>query len=396
MSFDSFSPSLERLYDRLAGRLRKFPLFAVVGNMKDDSKIVIAVMGVKETAYQLAKTLCLQSERVYPIGRAFCQQVYTSRCLGAQLAALCFPRQYLHNLEEKDYFALPEVTFSLDLRESSSKIMSKMSRRRRRDIRKLATLDYSYFVSRRNRQAFEFFYWKMYVPYAQERFKDAAYVEPYLKLRSMYNRNGGVLFVRGGKKTVSGILFKIKNRTVSALNLGINLGDPDLVRELVGQKALESLIEWGKSQQFERLDYGSALPFLKDGVFVYKKEWGMRIEKTTDNCFCVLRIDPSEQSCLSFLKQNPFIFLHKGEMKAFILVDHHVEKTELSRIASEYLVPGLGSLMVMSYDKLTPHKTSDFEGLITTDANHDWPKPVYVLTDKLKKNGFSITIVELR
>jgi len=251
---------------------------------------------------------------------------------------------------KRDYLLLPYVSFRLDLRQSIGHIMKRSSRRRRRDIKKLKSFNYSYTICGDNKKDFDFFYMKMHLPYITKRFKRAAKFDTYLGLNVLYKRSGGILFVKKEGKPIAGILFKMSGETLHALRFGVYEGDHNLIKGLAGQAALFFLIDWAKMNGMKSLDYGGALPFFSDGIFSYKKEWGMFVENHSNRFFCALKLNNPNKGSLAFLQQNPFIFVDKGGvMKGVVLVNHSPTKVELQQIFSKYYLPKLDSLIVIAY-----------------------------------------------
>jgi len=293
---------------------------------------------------------------------------------------------------KRGYLLLPYVSFSLNLRRSIDNIMKRSSRRRRRDIKRLESFNYSYTISRDNENDFDFFYRKMYFPYTKKRFKRAAKFETYLGLKALYRRNGGIIFVKKEETPIAGILFQIRGETLHALRSGVYEGDHNLIMDLAGQAALSFLIDWAKMKGMRSLDYGSTLPFFSDGIFAYKKEWGMFVEDHSNQLFCALKLNLNKGS-FSFLRQNPLIFVDKGVMKGVVLVDHRATKVELQQIFSKYYLPKLGSLIVITYHSSNKGGINETE-FSTTLENLSDPsiKPILNICLPLQKRGFNVEI----
>jgi hypothetical protein len=97
------------------------------------------------------------------------------------------------------------------------------------------------------------------------------------------------------------------------------------------------------------LNYGATVPFFTNGIFEYKKEWGMYVEEVPDQLFCALKIVSLNEKSLSFLLHNPFIFLDKNTIKGLIFVDNRLSKAELQNLSSTYTFPKMHSLIVISF-----------------------------------------------
>jgi hypothetical protein len=386
---------LAELYSRIVGCVERLEVYAIKGLMKNgDSNTTILSIGHKAAAHELSRILCSRIERVNLLGKVFAWQIDPKCSFGAELVWISARKQFMRKFENSGCFVLPIVTFSLDLSRSIDDMKRRMSRRRRRDIEKLAARGYSYTVSRRSAKDFDLFYRKMYVPYVSIKFREAASIMTYLKSWSFYSRNGGIIFVKSGRKPESGILFQTKGKELNAVLMGICNYSPTLANARVaGQAALLFLIKWAKAQGFRKLNYGGTTPFLKDGIYIYKKEWGMAVENGFDNYYYALGINCPNERTLSFLQQNPFIFLDKGALKALVFATRKVTEAELPLIASEHSLQGLDLLLVASCDKSVadprcPYTKHDVLG-------RDLSRPLSEMSIALKKQGFNFIVNEL-
>jgi hypothetical protein len=274
-----------------------------------------------------------------------------------------------------------------------------MSRRRRRDINNLESLDYSYSICMDGDKGFDQFYWEMYLPYAEKRFGKAAYIRTYLEARDIYKRNGGIIFVKKGNDPVAGILFKVVGKKLWAQCFGVYKGDQQLVKDLAGQATLFYLLLWAKINGFESLDYGACGPFLKEGLFIHKKEWGMDVVERDNQSVCALKLNFLCQGSLSFLQHNPFILLDEGVMKGVTFIDHSPTEAELQKIFSDYFLSKLDSIMVISYHN-SPRTA--FDNKTETSTFSETHSPSFMSNSlrtcclALKNCGFDVDVFELR
>jgi len=267
----------------------------------------------------------------------------------AEINAIHIERHQGDRFAAQGYLLLPYLRFSLDLKPSVDALIRRSSRRRRRNIKRLLNFNYEYSVSVCSGEDFDFFYYKMYLPYTKNRFHKAAKMSAYLELKTCYMKNGGIIFVTREKKIIAGILFQIRGDTLYAICSGVYNGDYKFIVNLAGQAALFFLIKWAKQRRLKTFNYGCTMPFFRDGVFTYKREWGMFVEEEDDQPICALRLGEPNERVLSFLKQQPFVFLQNGVIKGAVFIDHKPSKTELQRIQSEFLFPKIDSLVVISY-----------------------------------------------
>ena len=311
------------------------------------------------------------------------------------IVAIRVARPLSARYSKRNFLLLPNVSFTLDLRKPMEQTIQRMSRRRRRDFKKIEASGYTYEIHRKSREALDFFYWKMYLPYAEKRFEKAAYIKSLLESEIIYRLNGGVLLVKKEKDPVAGILFQIRGKTVLAWSLGVYEGNQDLVRAT--EAALLHLITWAKAKGIEKLDYGVSMPFLREGVFIYKKEWGMSVNEPLEQFLCALKIDSLNEGFLAFLQQNPFIISDHGLIKGVLLLDESLNRVELGEVFSRYYLPNLSSIIVLTYSRSPPPKSIDETDIevICQKAIHELAKPLENLCSLIRERGYRVRATEL-
>jgi hypothetical protein len=388
--------SLKYLYEYVFGRARKADGYIIKGLTKGNSdKMTMLYVGTESSAHQLASLIYAQINAFLPLGSILLHETNVLSIMNmAEIVAFDVQRPFVREFSKRGYLLLPNVNFTLDIRFSIDDIVKRMSRRRRRDIRKINTLNYSYDICRGSDKDFDFFYHKMYLPYAQSRFGKAAYIKPYLESKTVYKSNGGIIFVKKNNKPLAGMLFNIQRKKLHAWSFGAHEGNQQFVEELAGEAALLFLIEWAKTQDIESLDYGVSLPFLREGIFTYKKEWGMSVNEQKDNPICALKVNPVNQCSLTFLQQNPFIVIDEHELKGVVFIDHRATRAELQQIHSRYYLPNLQSFIVVSYFKHNPEATSAVETCSGKPADSQMI-PLRNICSTLQEKGFFTEVFEL-
>lgn len=345
------------------GSIHRVQAFLIKGLVGNNTSVTILFVGDENLAYHFAYTVCSRVQSVACLGKMFSFQVNPSRLPDVKIIAVQGKRSFVNRFAKHGYMRLPYLRFSLDLRRPICQIISECSRRRRRDIKKLSSLNYSCAIYRDSEEEFDFFYWNMYLPSMRKRFGKAACISSYSESKALYRRNGGIVLVYKAEKPVAGILFQTRGGTLYAITIGVYDGDSNLVKNLAGQQALFFLIEWAKTNDITRLDYGPTAPFLKDNVFQYKKEWGMFAEECYGTPYCFLKLDLRNDGALSFLSHNPLVCHREERMQGVTSLDHRPTNAELQHVFSTYFLPKLDSLIVIVSDG--PSARSPIYGFIT-------------------------------
>ena len=232
----------------------------------------------------------------------------------------------------------------------------------------------------------------MYRKYIAKRFGKATIPTSYTTLKKAYDNDGGILFVTKEKKTTAGLLFKIKNKTIYGKCLGFSMVNQNYNNGLAGHAALFFLIDWSLNKGITELNYGNTMPFFEDGIFRYKKEWGMDIVKHRDQNFCMLRLNRLTQGALFLLKENPFIFFEEGVMKGFVTLDYKPTKNDLQSLKSQYLIPEIKTLVVMAYYNEDNQDTIRKEFWTTEENLNDLSIPLSTIYVALHKDQHAVKL----
>lgn len=252
--------------------------FLVRGLKKSSGRKLIAlVFGDAEFSHYFANLVCSTDYKIDGIMRTTYLSIKKIiNRIEADIILVQADASLSKFLSRQGFLILPQIRFSLNISTPLEKLLLGTSRLRRRSIRKVRELKYTYEITKK-KQKLDLFYHRLYLPYIYKRHGKAAKPANFLDMVQKF-RKGGLLLVKLNGKYVSGILFATSGDTVSACCLGIYEGEKQLLDECSGQAALYFLIKWSKLQGFKELNYGVCKPFMNDGLFVYKKSWGMNVE----------------------------------------------------------------------------------------------------------------------
>jgi hypothetical protein len=119
---------------------------------------------------------------------------------------------------------------------------------------------------------------------------------------------------------------------------------------------------WAKERGYKWLDFGHCRSFLNDGVFNYKKRWGMEIEisKRLKNILGI-KVCNYCQGVKNFLEKNPFIFINQGKLMGLVFVGkpHELSYDEVQSCVKTHSIPGLDYLVIVS-DQGFEQKAKEF------------------------------------
>jgi hypothetical protein len=378
--------------------IKKVQLFLIKGTVKHNNRSTTILFIGKEKAARaranyFADVVFTQIQSLEYLGEFLYRHVTPSVFKNAEIVVVDANMESTKKLLEKDFLLLPQVHFELDLTRSMSDLINRFSKRRKRSIKKIKSLNYSYVIFRNNDKFFDFYYWKMYLPYIRRRFGLGAQPCSYTHSKAFFKKNGGVIFVLNERRPIAGMLFRVRGKTVDTLNLGVYDGDQKYLKYCACEAALFFLIKWAKIKGLRILNYGATVPFFTNGIFQYKKEWGMVMEEEEDQIFCALKVNSFNKNSLSFLLSNPLIFRGKNAIKGVVFVDHRLTKAELYKLFSIHLFPKLDSLIVIGYyDRITEEKNEiDF-----SSNSQNYPavleKELLRICSSFLKRGFTVNV----
>jgi hypothetical protein len=199
---------------------------------------------------------------------------------------------------------------------------------------------------------FDTFYYDMYLPTAQKQFGDLAIIEPYEELKSLFlNDRGILLFVTENGSPVAGSLRFFQDKTLVGYRLGVLHGDHDYVKR-GAQSAINYFgIRLALTSSCDLVDMLGSRPFLEDGVYRHKREWGATVShydalKTWVFFFILDRGDKTAR----LFEMNPLIIhTKKGLMGLLGMVDAaELSPEQKKELVKKHYAPGLRGLMLMS------------------------------------------------
>jgi len=234
-------------------------------------------------------------------------------------------RFYQRWLQKADLFVFPHVVdMVLDVSGSFDDFYKKMTNSAKADIKKAEKQRYTYEIVS-DLDHLRFFYERMYLPLIRTRYPDTPmYIPQFLFFKWLHMIGYRLLFVKDNQgKYVSGCYFHQQGKVGSLRYNGVLDGDFELIRNGAESAIYCFFIVHAQEQKVSILDFGGVRPFFHDGLFFYKRKWGMTVEHSDliEEIFG-LRILSECAPLKQFLLENPFIGLNdKNELVGFVFVD---------------------------------------------------------------------------
>jgi hypothetical protein len=194
-----------------------------------------------------------------------------------------------------------------------------------------------------DREAFRFFYHRVYRPYAQARYGDDLYVRTESDL-SRRLRRGGILWIRERDRRVAGALYERNGDELVLLALGTLDGDFSLVQRGAIAAIYLFTLQRAQAMGCAAIDLRGCRPSLLDGVLTYKQKWGATIcEKPETYYDLLLRWERPTPAVVEFFARNPLIFRHDDGFSALTgAPTERAQSLRMSGIESIYCLTDSG------------------------------------------------------
>jgi len=254
-------------------------------------------------------------------------------------------------LIRQGFIIIPElILFMMDISKPLPEIL-KLSKNKslRENLREMRRQNYSYEMTQ-DPAKFEYFYHQMYLPYITKRFEELAFITGFREMERAFKK-GQLLLIKRGNDYIAGNILKMDHETVFSVSLGIKDGEIKYLKEGAIIACNYFTILWAKKKGYKWFDIGHSIPFFKDGLFNYKKRWGMGIKLSTRvRTVFGMKVCNFQQGVQNFLKNNPFIFIDQEKLKGYILTDqnHPLTLEEVQSLVKTYSIPGLDCLAILS------------------------------------------------
>jgi len=262
-------------------------------------------------------------------------------------------RFYAALLKRLKFALIPKwVLFHLDISKPLPELMKTIKNRSLdNNLRRMRAQQYTCEITQ-DQERFDLFYNHMYVPYATKRYGTASWVLGYHHLKRVLKK-GQLLLVTQDDVPLAGALLIERENHLFSHSLGVKDGNIEYVEQGAITASYFFTIQWAKKKGYDRIDFGYCRPFLRDGVFIYKKRWGMSVKNRKRSMglgVFGLKINCFSKSVRGFLGENPFIFIDKDEIKGLIVEDQNQALTapEVEMLMRIHHINGLDEMIVLA------------------------------------------------
>lgn len=343
----------------------RLPVYLLQGKEKGSgTNLTTLFLGGEKTIPYLSNLLYSEEPRKEKIGKIFIWKIKSKLNLNHCRADLIFIKidgLFSRFLARQEFIIIPEwVLFMLDLSKPLQEVW-KLSKNKSlsEDLRRIRKHKYSYEITR-DPAKFEYFYHQMYLPYIAKRYGKLMLLTDFHHMKRIFEK-GVLLMVKKKNEYLAGNIIVMHNKSVLSAYIGIRQGKIEYLKQGALAASYYFTILWAKEKGYKWLDFGHCRPFLNDGVFCYKKKWGMEIKRSKRyRVVFGLKICNFYQGVQDFLTNSPFIFIYHGQFKGLILAngDYPLTLEETQFLLKKHSIPGLDRLIIFSSQGFTEEATA--------------------------------------
>jgi hypothetical protein len=120
---------------------------------------------------------------------------------------------------------------------------------------------------------FDHFYHRMHVPHIRRRYGELSQIDSYEDMKSFFLK-GLLLFVTKDDQPIAGALSLIEDKSIVFRRTGVLDGDETVVKGGAQTALYYFQLKYAADNGFRAVDAMKSAPYLNDGVFRHKAEWG--------------------------------------------------------------------------------------------------------------------------
>ena len=254
--------------------------------------------------------------------------------------------------ERRGYFLLPKwVNFTCDTGNSGDDFL-KTRPKLKRDIDSALKKGFSCEVTK-DKETVSFFHKNIYAPHISGRFRELARTQSHESAR-YFSDKGGLLMIKQNGEYAAGAIFARRGdkllfiMAAPAAQPEKRPGSPGLAMTA----AYYFTLRLAKENGCRQVDFGGCLPFFNDGVFHYKRKWGMEIGRQAlapqEHAFKTLRLNKTTRGLLA---GSPFVFRDGKNLRGMAFMDSPQPATaqEVLTCYKKYWTDGLKTLRIASF-----------------------------------------------
>lgn len=197
---------------------------------------------------------------------------------------------------------------------------------------------------------FDFFYHRMHVPHLLKQFGNLSDIDSYDDMKEFFLKGFLLLVTRGGKE-VAGALCRIEDSTLIFRRTGVLDGDKAHVKTGTQRAIYFFQLMYANEQNLRAVDTMMSLPFLNDGVYMNKREWGATVlsDDKSRNWVYFFNTGPAKKIAL-FFEENPAIIYSDEGLKGVIGIPEGTDTlaASVNNLTHRYCAKGIHGFTILT------------------------------------------------
>ncbi len=223
---------------------------------------------------------------------------------------------YQQYYQKKGYIIIPEyISFHLDTTENQRKILANVSEEIKEDIDKAKKTGYTYELCN-DLEMFELFYYQMYLPYTRWKHQHSKKIASFAAIRHLAAQGAQLLIIKHKNNPIFGGMFIKRGDELKTHYAGLKEGKFNHLHNGIMALSYYFLIEIAKKYHCNNIDFGTASPFLHDGLYQYKNKWNMK-KKPSSPFFSdiyAIKILKKDSAFSEFISTHPIHYLNNKKL----------------------------------------------------------------------------------
>lgn len=255
---------------------------------------------------------------------------------------------YQRFLYQDGFYVFPHwVDMSLDCSKGLAELSNGFSRNTIRDIKTMEKHNFS-FEQTKDIEKLKIFYYDMFLPTLLKRFSEVdVFIPGFMFLNGLMEFGYELVLITYDGTYVCGGFFYLDAEKGFLRYSGVLEGQLNLIKKRTSNAIYYSFILNAFKRNTKKICFGGSRPFFNDGLFQYKRKWGMKVEPYDPlKEIFGLQIARESGPLKQFLIHNPFIGVNeKNELIGFVFVDKKIFNDAMrNQCEKRYQTPGVNEL----------------------------------------------------
>lgn len=319
----------------------------VVGESKDGDSLSVLFVGGKTFPSFLSEQFFKNSPQVKFVKKVWIWRIGHISRVDPDVDGLITSCDgfYQRWVEKAESYVFPHfVDMVLDVSEPIEVFFKKSTKSVKADIQKVRKYGYS-FEPCPDVNGLQQFYEQMYLPLIRTRHGNArVYTPPFFVFRWLQMMGYRLVLVKNNRgEVITGGYYYANHGMASVRYIGVINGNLDWVRKGAESALYYFFVTHPLDTELRVANFGGARPFFNDGLFWYKKKWGMAASVSNDTSDIFgLRLIGDGGPLRSFLLDNPLIGINKKrELVGYVFVDTRGLSDSEKQDKERFQLPGL-------------------------------------------------------